>query len=107
MAVLSTLLLFWLLLLDVFKQNRGVTKSLKHVGPRILKVTCCFTVWGMILGVGSIALRAQVIGETSISWQLVNVGRFVIGVLSLGLACSVIGALIQWLWSDWAVTEPI
>ena len=125
-GVLLLGLLLLIVLMDVFKQNRGVLVSWVHAWPRACSVlwrALCWgaagtaAVWGMFLAVGSSAINRTQLANWIWYHQLPDMAvpnlssgpwwQWLVRLATLGLGAVFLGLLLQWFWEDRAVTEPI
>ncbi len=103
-ATLGCVALLWAVVyVDVFKQNRGVMSSLMHGIGRVWWTVWGFLWWGAVFALGYV-------------WGLGGLAGLDIGVdpgyrgVAVGFtaaAACLIGALLQWFWEDRAATEPV
>ena len=102
-SLLCALLLWVVVYVDVFKQNRGVMSSLSHGVRRVWQTVFYFLWWGTVFSIGYVWGAGALLG--------LNIGvdpgyRAVAAAFTAAAAC-LIGALLQWFWEDRAATEPV
>lgn len=119
-------LTFLLILMDVFKQNRGVLVSFKHARLRALGVLWRALAWGAagtvtVFAILRIILSHFVHRQSLENWvayqQLPDMAlphlavqpwwHWVIRFGTMGVWAVLLGLLLQWFWEDRSVTEPI
>ncbi len=102
-AALCAGLLWVVVYVDVFKQNRGMMSSLMHGARRVWLTVWGFLWWGAVFATGYVGGLGGLAGldiGVDPGYRGVAVG------FTAASAC-LIGALLQWFWEDRAATEPV
>ena len=123
---IALVLIIMLILMDVFKQNRGVLVSPSHALPRVIGVLWRVLAWGAFETSATVAvlllILSPAIQRSSLqNWvayhQLPDMAlphlaaqpwwHWLVRFTVLGLAAVLLGLLLQWFWEDRSVIEPI
>lgn len=97
--------LYFLVELDLFKQNHGLVQKRRHIFPRIVRTLISM-------------LTPSVFGVLIVSWMIAfktenlfliqgSAVRFLGGAVLASLWATVIGVILQWLWEERSVLEPV
>jgi hypothetical protein len=114
---------YWLYLRDVLKRNRGVMENKRHAARRVGRIMWRSLLWSGLLSLPVLVLwwqmlalpaplQAGVVPQLHPAWPISSADlaltlRAALGWLAMVGFAGLLGCLVQWLWEDTSVLEPI